>query len=207
MNTQNEINQDAISGIELQSNLSVTESGEQQLTADEVHELRQIIENSILVQGELEKSKSVIQDLPITEDDKNRFFDMLLMGENYTEEFQRMNGKIKVKFRSRTRIEEEDILRQIQQDFADNVIKTDGLYVNRLNLYNLLTQTVSIDGVSVVADKNLPLRERADKSIFGSMSEPKIYILSCILTQFENKLSRLCRIALKEDFSTPATDS
>ena len=54
MNTQNEINQDAISGIELQSNLSVTESGEQQLTADEVHELRQIIENSKLVQGELD---------------------------------------------------------------------------------------------------------------------------------------------------------
>lgn len=178
-----------------------------QLTADEVHELRRIIENSRLVQGEAERMAASAMDLPISEEDKNDFCDLMLQGEPYTEKFERMGGKIKVEFRSRTRSEEEEIIRQIQKDFEDNQLKTDGLYVNRLNLYNLVTQTVSIDGVKLVMDTDLPLRERADKSIFGNMAEPKIYILSCILVQFEGKLSRLCRMAVDPGFSKPATDS
>ena len=177
------------------------------LTADEVHELRRIIENSRFIHGQSESKGASMTDLPITEDDKNNFCDFMLQGEPYTEAFERMGGKIKVEFRSRTRAEEEEIIRQIQKDFEENKLKTDGLYVARLNLYNLVTQTVAIDGVKLVLDKNLPLRERADKSIFGNMSEPKTYILSCLLVQFEGKLSKLCRMAVVPDFSKPATDS
>jgi hypothetical protein len=177
------------------------------LTADEVHELRRIIENSRLVQGEKERSAATVNDLPIEEDDKNRFCDFMLQGEPYTEALERMGGKIKVEFRSRTRAEEEEIIRQIQKDFEENLLKTDSLYVNRLNLYNLVTQTVSLDGIKLNIDTSIPLRERSDKSIFGNMSEPKIYVLSCLLVQFEGKLSRLCRMAVDPGFSKPATDS
>lgn len=185
----------------------VTEKQEETLTSDEVYELRRIIENSRLVQGEAERNAAIINDLPITDSDKDRFCDLMLQGEPYTEKMERMGGKIKVEFRSRTRAEEEELIRQIQKDFEDNLLKTDSLYVARLNLYNLVTQTVSIDGTKLNLDPSISIRERADKSIFANMPEPKIYILSCLLVQFEGKLSRMCRMAVNPDFLKPATDS
>jgi hypothetical protein len=185
----------------------VTPKSEEVLTSSEVYELRRIIENSRLVQGEAERQAAAITDLPITDFDKDKFCDLMLQGEPYIEKMDRMGGKIKAEFRSRTRAEEEELIRQIQKDFEENLLKTDSLYVSRLNLYNLVTQTISIDGIKLNLDPSIPLRERADKSIFKNMSEPKIYILSCLLVQFEGKLSRLCRMAVNPDFLKPATDS
>jgi hypothetical protein len=175
----------------------------EQLTADEIQEIRRTME-----QNRLERARTfTVPELPISEPDKDRFADCLLSGQPYTESFERFKGKLKVVLRSRFKWEEDAIIDQVFQDFAEKQIKSDGQYVNRLNVYNLSFQVSSLDGVvQITSKKSENLREHVQKGIFEDMPEPKLYILVSLLHQFDTKVTALCRMALP-DFSEPDADS
>lgn len=171
----------------------------EQLTADEVHELRKIMEES-----RLERSRHRrLPNLPISEEDKDRFAECLASGQPYREEFSRLKGKFNVTLRTRYKWEEDAIIAQIFDDFSDKTIKSDGQYANRLNLYNLTYQMEKLDGLPMVSPKRGDnLREKLSAGIFEGMVEPKLFILTSLLFQFDAKVTALCQLAMP-DFSEP----
>jgi hypothetical protein len=174
-----------------------------QLSAEEVQELRQVIERI----RSAKETPYRLPLLPISEADRDRFADSLCVGKPYSEEFERLNGKIKVKLRSLIKWEEDLIIAQLTRDFGDQEISTEGQYANRLNVYSLCFKMTELNGVPQVSPKkNTDLREFVSKSLFENMPEPKLYILIALLSQFDTKVTALCREATP-DFSKPATDS
>ena len=173
----------------------------EQLTADEVHELRRLLDQSRDERSRLRK----LPELPITETDQDRFAECLMSGQPYREEFSRYKGKFLVTLRSRFKWEEDMIIEQIFQDFSDKTIKSDGQYANRLNLYNLLFQMEQLDGVEMTKIRQGDnLREKLSQSLLETIVEPKLFILTSLLFQFDAKVSKLCQTALESpDFSKP----
>ena len=185
---------------------------QQPLSAEEVQDLRRMINASpatassrpiAAISG---NSGFLIPQLNITDADLDSFINTLMEGTQYSETLVRYGGKLSVKFRVRSRIEEEILLAQLNQDMKDGLIHSDMAYYARVNLYNLTAQVEALDGVVQIPDPILTLRKRSESGIFGSMAEPKLYILVTLLAQFEDKVSRMARKALAEpDFSDPAT--
>lgn len=177
-----------------------------QLTPEEVHELRRAIQsgNALGSFAKIDPESFIMPKLPILESDADAFADALMEGTQYSESFSKFQGKLRVKFRVRSRREEEELLQQLNEDFKAGMLQSEIAYRNRTSLYNLVQQTLELDGVELINIPGKSLRENAQASIFDSMPEPKIYILVGLLSQFENKVSRMARQALDPDFSAPA---
>jgi len=149
----------------------------------------------------------ILPQMPITEEDLDKFADTLMEGVPYSESYVKYKGKLKLTIKVRSRKDEEEILAQMNEDFKSGMIHSDIAYYARMNLYNLTKQVVSIDNISQVYDSSKTLRENAETGVFGDMPEPKLYILIGILDQFENKVVAMARKALAPDFSGPAIDT
>lgn len=175
----------------------------QKLSAMEVQSLRALIEKN---KRELPATFQV-PDLPISESDKDRFADCLCEGVPFSEELERYKGKLKVTLRSKLKWEEDMITEQVRKDFEDEYTKADGHYRSRLLVYNLCFELTHLDNVRQQSiSKNTDLRKFVQDSIFEQMPQPKLLILLTLMAQFDDKVSRLCRIALP-DFSNPGADS
>lgn len=173
------------------------------LSAEEIHDLRRII-----ARGKKSLAETALKELPISEADRDRFTDLLREGVPYVEKLERYKGKLKVSFRTRKRTEEDALLKQLYQDVADGLIFSDISHSLRNNLYVLFLQIHELDGVPQAGySKEVSLRSAAENSIFGQMAEQKVYILTGMLKQFEDKVSRLSAEAFSENFTDPATDS
>ena len=191
------------------SSMDPAQNQSETLSPEEVHELRRVVINAKTSQRNpvtgIEGSAGfLIPKLPITEKDEDYFAETLMEGAVYSESFSKFKGKLNVKFRVRSRQNEEEVVKQIYHDYKDGVIRTDIEHYGRTNLYNLVMQVVELDNIVLVHDAAKSLRERAAESIFDSMLEPKLYILVSLLAQFEDKVSRIARKALEPDFSVPA---
>lgn len=146
-------------------------------------------------------SEVTLPDLKITEEDKTNFFELFMAGERYTETFERLNGKMIVKFQTRMAHETLAITKQIKQDFKDKVIETGADYIDAMNSYRLLHQVVEINGEHVLNETTGSLREAFQKSIYASMPEFKLFVLYGLLHQFENKVLTMSRMAFNPDFT------
>lgn len=181
---------------------SVTDAYDK-LSAEEVQDIRRFMERERTMRG----VEFYPPDLPITEADKDRFADCLATGKSYSEEISRYKGKLKVTFRTRLKREDDAIMEQTFLDFEDLYTKSKGQYANRLNVYHLCFQVEALDGVPQIAPrKGANLREFAGKSIYEDMTEPKIFLLISLLSQFDAKVTTMCRDAMP-DFSKPDADS
>lgn len=173
------------------------------LSAAEVQSLRVIMQTNR--EG---RSKTFrVPEMLITEHDKDLFAESLCSGIPFKEVIERYKGKLKVTLRTKVKWEEDMIIEQIRKDFEDEYTHTDGQYVNRLNVYNLCFELCELDGVpQKPITKGTDLRKYVEDSVLESMLEPKLYILITLMAQFDDKVSRLCRLATP-DFSKSDADS
>lgn len=177
------------------------------LSSEETQALREIIYARL----KQKKEDFELPDLPITDEDRDRFGDCLARRRPFAEECSMMGGKLKATFRTKTKRENDVMFAQIDQDFKDGLVRSEAKYVTLLNNYNLVIQTMSFQGAPLMpaippgieGTKGWSLANVVKNHVIESVSEPLMFLLIGALSQFDQKVRILSREAMKANFSTP----
>ena len=156
--------------------------------------------------------------LEITEEDRNNFCAAVCSGTDYSETFSRFGGKLTVKLRTKRYAEVVYISQQMQKDIVDaqnaGTPLTQAEYIFRVNCYNMLFQITELNG-EVIGDvaSGKELNESASlydvykNSKFYTMPDFTIQAVIFFMILFEEKVTKLSKEALFENFTKPETAS
>lgn len=178
------------------------------LGPEEIQMLREVI----FARMKQKKDEFVLPDLPITDDDKNRFADAVMQRKPFSEKFSMMGGKLTVTFRTKTKRENDMLFDQLDEDFKANRIRSESKYVTLLNNYNLMMQMTELQGAPCATvlpppQQDVPpgwsLYKVMRLHLIETLPEANMFLLIGALSQFDTKCRVLAREALKENFSTP----
>lgn len=86
------------------------------------------------------------QAIKLSENDKETFFKCFLSETAYQEEFALFGGKFKIKFKTLSVEENEDVLKQIQLDQNNQAVENGDSYFMSILLYRLSLSIVHING-------------------------------------------------------------
>ena len=92
-------------------------------------------------------AKPEIKKIPITDEDKERFFKSFLSDMPYEETFSRLGGKIRITLRTLTVGENYDIFRQIDLDRKSGKAKNEDSYLMTVVQYRLGISLAAINGI------------------------------------------------------------
>ncbi len=134
-------------------------------------------------------------ELPIKDEDKDRFFDCIMTNKPYTEELEAMNGKFKVGFRTRTVAESEEVLKYINEQVKAANIDFFPDYQNKHLMCHLSYAVTSINGESATVTD---LRDRV--KYFQNLNAQVYMILCELFKRFDSKVEKLREEALKANF-------
>ena len=140
-------------------------------------------------------------ELPITEEDKNKFFDAIMRDDFYYEDLPAFDGKMTVKLRTRMMTEGEEIIDYVRKMDVKNIVDLE-LGMGKCNLAYAL---VKIN--STVYD-NGTLSERIKR--LDSLPVPKFIALLELMRRFDVKIGKLEKLSVSPNFwnavsGTPAS--
>jgi len=182
------------------------------LTAEEINALRDLV----FSRARKRKEEFELPIIDVTEDDRERFAECLSRKIPFSEKFSMMKGKLAATFRTKTKRETDLLHRQIDKDFADGLILSEGKYVSLLNNYNLMFQMVNMQGTpmplltpppGVPVDKDWSLQKFLPAHPIEGLPDILMYLLIGALTQFDQKVKTLSNEALSGNFFEPASAS
>ena len=93
-----------------------------------------------------EELKVETPQIKLTDSDKETFFKCFLSEKPFEEEYNLFGGKFKVKFKTLSVAENEDVLEQIKHDNTANLAEVDNGYFVNILLYRLALSIVHING-------------------------------------------------------------
>jgi hypothetical protein len=143
------------------------------------------------------------EELGITEDVKTAFFESILAGGDYYEEFPLFDGKVIVGFRSRTAGESEECLLQAGQQGAETVVDYELHLTLRYLAYSLVSIRNKEKGEGSYDDGTL--EQRVAK--LRGLPTPLYTALMELNNKFDRKLGRLSQLCVQPDFWQPVTAS
>lgn len=182
---------------------------EEGLTEEELQSIREIISAN----ARKKKDEFILPDLPVTDEERDRFGDCMANAKVFRDECSMLKGKLKAVFRTKTKRENDILFQQLEADFKEGRIVNEPMYVTLLNNYNLLIQMESLQGVAcpqVIPKNGVPLppswslHNIMKQSSLENMPEPYIFMLLGALTQFDRRVKVLSQEAMTENFTNPA---
>ena len=183
----------------------------EEMMSELIHDVH-LIKESILGGKQKRESAFNVPEIPITNEDRERFEDCLDKRRPFSETYPMLNGKLSVTFRTKTKKETDLLFDQIDQDFASGRIKSEVKYSTLLNNYNLILQMVEFKGVKLIpvvpASGVLPegwsLNGCLSSHVIDTLSEEAIVLLLSALSQFDSRVVRLRQEAVDKNFPQPA---
>lgn len=182
------------------------------LSPSDIQTIREIIEKTRSIRKPHENFE--LPSKPITERDEEAFFASLMSRSLYKEEFTLVKKpEIKVCFRVLTTQEKLAIDKQLEDDFADQIIKSERTFAAAKVAYKMVLQIVSYNGV--VQPNNSPAIISGQKTLRGaakdhftvSLPEPLAFIISGSLSQFDERVAIMSQKILTGNFCHPVIDT
>lgn len=133
--------------------------------------------------------------LPITDEDRERYFNSVLSNKPYTETLQACNKRLEVGFRTRSVQESEAIIQMLNKALSAKTIDYLADYQNKHLMCHIACAVTSINDENI--DKG-SLDERL-KRIEALNSQIYMIIIE-LINRFDDKMNRLREEALKPNF-------
>ena len=178
--------------------------------AQDLHILKELILGQ--QNARTERQTFAVPELPITDEDRERFQDALDKRRPFSETYPILDGKLSVTFRAKMKRETDILMDQIDQDFAAGHIRSQVNYNTLLNNYNLMLQMVDFRGVKVPSvvppvrpfPKDWSLYGCIDTHLISTLDEDTVILLLAALQQFDSRSKRLRQEAVEKSFPQPA---
>ena len=179
-------------------------------------ELQHIKEQAKQLQVEATEAQNyTLPRLLISEEDKDLYIQCLATGKPFYQEMKNEEYKLDLIFRDKTKKEGDIVSRQIDMLMQSGQILSAAEANSLFNLGCLYYQLQSINGVPQIREypesvwnmKDFSLPAVIEKSFLGQASSTYIFVVVCMMSQFNNKLLDLSRRVLDPSFSYPAKDS
>lgn len=180
------------------------------LGVEEIQQLREILSRS----ADDTAPKFRLEPKPITDTDKDAYWECVNKGIPYSEVHIMMNGKLKITFREKTKRECDIASGLLASDFENRRIRSNHDIVTQINNYNMVLQMVALNDVpqpSLLPPPGMPLppdfdktfRAQMERHLISSMPEMKMMILIAALESFQIRVRIMAQDIIKENFPTP----
>jgi hypothetical protein len=150
-----------------------------------------------------------VEELPITEENKENFLKAMLIDEPYIETIPILGGKQKLTFKGISVEENEDIYKQVKIDQKNGSAENTDAYFIQLSSYRLGVSLTHIDNKPFLPEINKEVKYEGDLTYVGSRAKLfktwpafKLSAYFQVHNQFENKIIRLGKEIQSENFWT-----
>lgn len=152
--------------------------------------------------AEIEEEPDLYPEIELTEEDKTSFFESVLAGVPYSEEYPLFGGQMQILLRVRRAEEAEAALTAAGKIVAPSVIEYEAVFA----LHNLACALVAITSQKgVVRQEGQPEKERV--AYLRNMPSPLYTVLLEKMSFLDRKAAKLSRAASKPNFWHPASES
>ena len=154
------------------------------------------------------------EEIKITEAEKEEFFKCFLADKPYQEELELFGGKFKVKFKTLTINENEQVVAQVQLDQKNGEARNDDMYFITISTYRLAIALTDINGAAFQPEidkravalqasdnENITL-VKARSAIFKNWPAYKLTAIVEAFSKFEKKVIKLTKETLDANFWT-----
>ena len=103
------------------------------------------METEAFVNPSIEMSRETLKNIEITDEDKERFFKSMLADKPFEDTVSFFDGQLKLRFRSMTVKENNDVVAQITEDRKNGVAAENDAYMITISTYRLALSLISVD--------------------------------------------------------------
>lgn len=147
-------------------------------------------------------------DIDVTDTQKEEFLKAVMSEQPYYETIELFGGKTKVKLRTLSTEENEDVHAQVVFDGYEGIAQNDNHYFMIITLYRLSLSLISVDGKPFAPNIDKDTKSEIEnvnyvalrKREFDKWSTPRMAVVSGAFNDFENRVKTLVDKAFSPDF-------